>query len=128
MMIYLFDTDTINFLFDKTRQPQHIKLRDKVSQLEDNNELTISILTLYELEYSFENAPEEKKPAIREVIQEVEQSGIFQIISLLNKSVSTFGKLKTSLKSHKSVTTKQMRKHNIDSPDLIIPNVPMLSL
>ena len=103
-MKYLFDTDTVSFFFDATRQPQYSKLRNKISLLEDNDVLVVSILTLYELEYSFENALEKKKPAVRSVIQEIEQSGIFQIIPLLNKSASTFGKLKTLLKSHNMKT------------------------
>lgn len=113
-MKYLFDTDAISFFFDELRQPQHRKIWEKVSQLDENDELLVSVLTIYELEYSFENASAEKKHEIREVLDEFFNKQMFLLAPLKPHFASLFGKLKTALKSKFRSNSKQMKKHNVD--------------
>jgi predicted nucleic acid-binding protein len=67
-MKYLLDNDSISFLFDDQRGEPHQKIHKRVANLKDEDELQTSVLILYELEYSYYNAPEEKRKGIRKTI------------------------------------------------------------
>ncbi len=48
-MRYLLDTNVVSQLFDKSAKG-HVPIRAKIASLEDDDEVAISVLTLYELE------------------------------------------------------------------------------
>jgi len=60
MKKYLFDSDTISDLYDQFSKG-HLKIFEKLSSKNSTDEVYISILTLYEFEYGYANAPDEKK-------------------------------------------------------------------
>ncbi|MCP4107766.1 MAG: hypothetical protein GY749_19840 [Desulfobacteraceae bacterium] len=66
-MNYLIDSDVVNILYDDRRNG-HEQIHRIISALEDEDRLFISVLILYELEYSFFNAPDDKKDCIRNTI------------------------------------------------------------
>ena len=51
-MKFLFDTDAVSFFYDATRVPEHTRMKNRVSALHDEDVLHVSVLTLYEFEYS----------------------------------------------------------------------------
>lgn len=70
-MKYLFDSNIISDFYDPFSDG-HFKIYKRLNQLTENDQIFISILSLYELEYGFANAKEEHKPAIRHKIQETQ--------------------------------------------------------
>ena len=70
-MKYLLDSDVVNILCDDQRTAHHGAVHEKISLLADEDSLQTSVLVLYELEYSFYNAPDDKKLPIRNTIHSI---------------------------------------------------------
>ncbi len=111
-MNYILDSDVVNIIYDDQRNG-HEHIHRKTSALRDEDRLFISVLILYELEYSFFNAPDDKKDYIRNTINCVTNE-FDGVLPLEQKSAGIFGELKTLLRKRKNLTRKEMRKHNID--------------
>jgi predicted nucleic acid-binding protein len=111
-MDYLLDSDIINFLYDDQRRPEHQKIHQELSKLSNDDRLLTSVLVIYELEYSFYNAPEDKTPAIRNT------NAIFNdfdaILPIVPSAAPIYEEIKANLKKDKNLSRKEMRKHNID--------------
>ncbi len=116
-MRYLFDSNIVSYLYNDDSE-HHEAIHAKISGLKDNDEIYVSVLTFYEQEYGFANAPESKKPLIRQRILAVKSD--FQTIPLTYEGAKIFGELKKALKerwdAQKSNEAKQenMKKHNVD--------------
>ena len=63
-MRYLLDSDALSDLYDPEALGHEGMIRSLAS-LESSDQVFISILALYELEYGLANAPKEKKPVIQ---------------------------------------------------------------
>jgi predicted nucleic acid-binding protein len=111
-MTYLFDTDTVSFFYDAARLPEHIHINSHVSKLGEYDVLHVSVLTLYEFEYSYCNAEAAQKPSIRNTIAKIEQT--FVIIPLKREFARIYGEIKTLLKQSKGRKPKEMKQYNID--------------
>ncbi|MEN8216180.1 MAG: type II toxin-antitoxin system VapC family toxin [Pseudomonadota bacterium] len=111
MKKYLFDSDTISDLYDQFSDG-HLKIFEKLSSLKDTDEVYISILTLYEFEYGYANAPSDKKAAVRKKIEDVQQD--FEVLRLPEKGSQLFGVLKKAIKDSRKLNQKSIKKHNID--------------
>lgn len=70
-MRYLFDSDAVTIFYDNSCKVHHEALHQKIGQLKDEDWLQTSVLVLYELEYSFYNAPDAKKESIRNTINSI---------------------------------------------------------
>ena len=70
-MRYLLDSNTISELYD-TGASHHPAILGHLGALTDRDQVCISVLSLYELEYGWANAPDEKKPAVRQVIADAQ--------------------------------------------------------
>ena len=70
-MDYLLDSDIINIMYDDQREEDHNRIHTRLSQLTDEDRLLTSVLVIYEMEYSYYNAPENKKRAIRNTINSI---------------------------------------------------------
>jgi len=112
-MKFLSDSDMVNIMYDDKRKAHHNALHQKISELRDEDSLQISVLVLYELEYSFFNAPDDKKEIIRNTIISA-LNDFNAIISLDVETAPIFGKIKAMMKQKKRLSRQQMRKHNID--------------
>jgi len=108
---YLFDSNTVSSFYDKFSAGYH-KISNKLLSLNDVDSVSITILTLYEMEYGYANAPEKMKNILRQKIKEVQQD--FHILSLSADSAKLFGELKKSLKNSKRLKKENIKKHNID--------------
>ncbi|MDY0095495.1 MAG: hypothetical protein RBT80_22600 [Candidatus Vecturithrix sp.] len=71
-MKFLLDTDAISFFYDAARTPEHHVIQRHVSTLQDDDVLQISVLTLYEFEYSYFNAAVNQQEQIRRTIRKIE--------------------------------------------------------
>lgn len=112
-MKYLLDSDAVSILYDDTRKAHHEAIHRKIAQLGDEDILNTSVLVLYELEYSFFNAPPDKRIRIRNTIDSLVRD--FDAVLPVEQIVApVFGDLKALLRKEKNLSRKQMRKHNID--------------
>jgi predicted nucleic acid-binding protein len=110
-MNYLLDSNTVSDAYDKWSQ-DHPKIYQKLRSLSDSDCVYVSLLTLYELEYGWANAPDEKKEVIRKKIDEVQQD--FAILPLSLQGARVFGELKQSIQVSRSPSKENMKKYNVD--------------
>ena len=111
MKKYLFDSDSISDLYDQSSKG-HLKIFEKLSSLKDTDDVYISILTLYEFEYGYANAPDEKKTAVRKKIEDAQKD--FEVLPLPKESSQLFGVLKKAIKDSRKLNKESVKKHNID--------------
>ena len=110
-MKYLLDTNTASDLFN-TDSVSFFKLQHHLSSVSEQDTICVSILTLYELEYGFSNAPESLKPQLQAKIRIIQSA--FSILLLLETGTRIFGDLKTFLRSQKNLSKERANEHNID--------------
>lgn len=110
-MNYLLDTATISDLYE-TSSSGHPGIARRLSTLGKDDVLFASILSVYELEYGFANAPSEKKQEIRRRIFEAQSD--FRILPLSPQAAGVFGSLKKRLRDARNLTERGSRYHNID--------------
>ena len=109
-MKYLLDTETISSLYDR-QSPDHLRIRNKLeTRLQDT--LCVSVLTLYELEYGYSNAPQEQKHRLRNVIERVNRR--FVKLPLREDGATLFGELKLYVKTQKSLNKRTVKQHTVD--------------
>jgi predicted nucleic acid-binding protein len=111
MKKYLLDSDTVSDFYDKFSEG-YPYISSRLSSLKDTDEIFVSILTLYEFEYGYANAPDEKKGILRQKIKEMQQD--FKILHLSTKSAEQFGSLKKALKDLRGLKKENIKKHNVD--------------
>ena len=58
-MDYLLDSNIISDFYDKNSSHHH-KIAQNLRVLSDEEQVFVSIITLYELEYGYSNAPKDK--------------------------------------------------------------------
>lgn len=111
-MDFLLDTNMVVFWFDRTKTDQYLKVHKKIKGLNRQDRLCISILTLYELEYSIFNAHPEQKSGIQWM--EEETKNIFEVLPLTYFGAKIYGELKSRLKGFHNISRENIKKHNID--------------
>jgi predicted nucleic acid-binding protein len=110
-MNYLLDSDTVSELYDKFSAGYH-KISQHLSTLTDTDQVYLSILTLYELEYGWANAPDEKKDVLRQKITELQKD--FTALPLSAEGAKVFGELKKIIKDSRLPSKENMKKYNVD--------------
>lgn len=110
-MKYILDSDTITYFYN-TELSEHGPVAKRFRQLRNTDVVQVSLITLFELEYSLYNAPPANKAEIQKQIDAVEQD--FNIIHLQREHAAIYGEIKTHLRKITGNSTKGMRKHNID--------------
>jgi len=111
-MKYLLDSNIVSAFADNTNI-YHNHVIDKLSRLNDNDKLYISILTLFEFEYSFFCClDEKKKESIRITINSIKS--IFARIEISEDEAKTFGEIKSFIKNITGTSPKNMRRLNFD--------------
>ena len=110
-MNYLFDTNIISDLYD-TGSKQHPAIIERLNALSDSDSLAVSIVTLYELEYAYANAPDDKKVIIRNDINHLKAN--FEVAPLSIASAEIFGVLKKQFKDSRMISKENIKKHTID--------------
>lgn len=110
-MKYLFDSNTISDLYDTTSK-HHSKIVEKLNAFDDADSVAISIVSIYELEYAYCNAPDDKKVIIRNDINHLQSH--FEIMPLSLSGAEIFGVLKKKLRDSRMISKENIKKHNID--------------
>jgi len=83
-----------------------------LGHLNDEDQVYISIISLYELEYGYNNAPEDIKGVVRKKIEEAKED--FIILPLTIEGSVCFSKLKKSIVDKRNLKKENAKKHNID--------------
>ncbi len=110
-MRYLLESDSLSTLYDPEAS-EHQAVARRLAALEDSDQVFLSILALYELEYGFAHAPDEKKPMIRQRISQAQED--FPFLPLTAEAAGLFGSIKAGLRKTKQLSDKGAKIHNID--------------
>jgi len=111
-MKYLLDTDAINAIFDD-KSPFFRVARSHLINLSKSDKIYISILSIYELEFSVSNTENEALIIkIKELISELKR--IFEILPLSLNGAEIYGILKSGLQKKTGINRKAIKKHSID--------------
>lgn len=111
-MKYLLDSNTISMLYD-SQAVGHSSIKSRLESLDDEaDQVFVSVLTIYEMEFGKANAPEDKAKIIQKDIQHTLKN--FSLLILSIQGASLFGDLKKRLKDSRKISPDNMRKHNFD--------------
>ncbi len=110
-MNYLLDSNTVSDLYNRS-SPQHPAISKRFAALTDEDAVYASVLTLYEMEYGYANAPEDKKPLIRQNIQDMHAD--LELLPLSEDAALIFGKLKKAIQDTRLLTSKNLKRHSVD--------------
>ncbi len=114
-MKYLLDTDAIAFLYDDKRE-ENSQIIAKLETLKDDDIIFVSILSLFELEYSFANTNDcEKKKQIHDTIDDIKYDSFFNILSINTETARIYGEIKSLLKNREQISRKNIKQYNIDT-------------
>lgn len=111
MTKFLLDTNILSYLEDQT-SPYHNAVIGKVSSIAEESEILVSILSFYELQYSFSCADDELRENILKSIATIQE--VFTIIPLCFKGAEAYGKLKKKYKDKIEISKKNLERHNAD--------------
>lgn len=107
MTTYLLDTNIVSYLADHA-SPFHQPASRRLAELPEGSEVTISILTLYELTYGFLY-----DPARSRLLSIVREEGV-RIVPLDEAGAETFAALKHTYRGHTGGRERTIGRHNID--------------
>ncbi len=110
-MDYLLDSNVISDFYD-LKSLGHSRIAECFRRLPHSSRVSVSILSLYEFEYGYSNAPEPLRPVIRAKISDIEHD--FELLPLSVKGAHYFGELKLLLKKGRQLNHEAIKKHNID--------------
>jgi predicted nucleic acid-binding protein len=108
---YLLDSNTVSDFYDKFSSG-HPQIANQLLSLQSDDSVYMSILTLYELEYGFANAPEEKKAVVRQKLTDAQKD--FEILPLSKSGATLFGVLQKQLKETRKLSKENLKKHSVD--------------
>ena len=111
MSVYLIDTNIISYLED-FNSPFYNTLMDKMASLEDSDTLCISILSLYEFEYSMAHADKTLREGLLKTKRTIKE--IFQLLPLSIDGAEIFGNLKSTYQKSTGISKKAINRHNVD--------------
>lgn len=110
-MRYLLDSDTLSDLYEPA-SPGHGPVARRIAALADEDVIFLSILSLYEWEYGYANAPDELKGVIRQRISAIQTD--FPVLPLTPEAARLFGGLKARLRTIRQLSKKASKSHNVD--------------
>ncbi len=117
-MKYLLDTNIPIYLEDPG-SPFHQPVKDRFQNLQDEDQIFISVLSLYELYYGFAlrkiEGKEQLAMQIHKVIEEIKKH--FTLIMLTGKEASIFGTMKAQYKNiikKKDSKKETTKKYDVD--------------
>ncbi|WP_420264829.1 type II toxin-antitoxin system VapC family toxin [Candidatus Magnetominusculus dajiuhuensis] len=111
MKKYLLDTNIISYL-DDPQSPFQKAIVNRLSCLGSDDAVYISILSLYEFQYSIFRSAPEMKPRITQTINMFVER--LPIINLSAESAQIFGNVKSMYKENIGIGRKELDRHNID--------------
>ncbi|GEM_PF-1629416 len=97
---YLLDSNTVSDLYNLSALA-YAPICRRLASLKSDEKVYVSILTLYELEYGFAHAPDNKKAKVRQQINQAQQD--FEILPLSREGAKLFGILKQTIKEARNL-------------------------
>jgi predicted nucleic acid-binding protein len=110
-MNYLLDSNTLSDFYDRESSGHEAFFR-QLSTLPDDAQVLMSVLSLYEFEYSYANANDALRSSIRAKITEAQED--FEVLPLSREGASVFGEIKQALRKKRGISAENIKKHNID--------------
>jgi predicted nucleic acid-binding protein len=114
MAKYLFDSNIVSYLQD-SESPFYEAVSEKLELLNNDDEVMISILTLYEHQYGMSYADDRQ---LKERLEKVKNTilQLFYIMPLSINGAEIFGEIKASYKRNSDKKLKKgiLEKHNVD--------------
>jgi len=111
MKKYLLDTNIASLL--GSHKQGNSRLLKKFYNLNDDDMVMISIITLYEAQYGLYNSENrEQQDEIKENIHYLKR--FFEVIPLDTKEMDYFAHLKVSYKNQTGINKKSMKKNDLD--------------
>jgi predicted nucleic acid-binding protein len=109
---YILDSDFLGALEDSD-SPEYKKIIKKLSSLTEEDEVCVSIISIYEYSYGIFNAPDEE---LSRQLQTAKNTilELFKVLPLTQKGAELYGKIKSEYKRQTGTSRKDMRRHNID--------------
>lgn len=111
---YLIDTCGVSAL-KKPNADYHAQYVSRLSLLDDSDEVYVSMVTIYEMEYGarhirnkYPNMALEMELAIQSIKNE------FQILNLTHEAAKIFADIKEQYREKKGIGKKALIKHNVD--------------
>jgi len=115
---YLLDTNIISYLTD-SKSPYRNAVKEKLFSLSEEDNVAVSIVTLYELAYglaTFEKSRQDKGNRDEKLFE----SGIefikeyLDVFPLSVEEIDIFGKIKAKYKEQTGINTKALKKNDLD--------------
>jgi predicted nucleic acid-binding protein len=110
-MRYLLDSDSLSDLYTPS-SPGHLNISRRLTALLDEDLVFVSVLAVFELEYGWANAPEDKKPFIHQRIARIQTD--FSLLPLTPEAARVFGLLKAQLRTARQLSQEKIKVHNVD--------------
>jgi predicted nucleic acid-binding protein len=111
MRRYLLDSDTLSYL-QQPDSPFYPAVSTRIAQLTDEDEVFLSILSLYEMSYGVSWGPAEDRPYFLRAIEKTEQ--MFPVMPLARAGAAIFGDLKTKYRHSTGALGKSLKRNDID--------------
>lgn len=115
---YLLDTNIVRFWFDPTRT-EHDRVRSRIEALPEDAPLTISAITLGEIEYGHRALGEAGDPERERIFLEFVESRLPTILNVERHTRTSYGSLRAKL--FEKYAPKERRKKGLRPEQLIDP-------
>ena len=111
MKLYLLDSDILTYL-EQQDSPLHTPVAQRLSQLDDSDEVLISIISFYEMQYGVSWADENERINLRRAIDAL--ASRFQVVGLSCQGARIFGDLKAAYRRAVGITPSALKRNDID--------------
>ena len=111
-MKYLLDSDILTAMED-TDSDRHKKVVRRISALSDDDEVCLSLITMYEYSFGIANAPDK---TLAESLSRAKSTllQLFHVLPLSLVGADVYGKLKAGYRGHTGCSRQDLRRHNVD--------------
>ena len=119
---YILDTDIVSYLWDK-KSVHHSQVVEHLKNLNDDDMVGISVISIYELTYGMDSFRDEKLKAIfQNALESLKNDRDTNIFSLNANGATFFSQLKLKYKKVTGITAKDAKKNDLD---LVIASIVM---
>jgi len=119
---YILDTDMVSYLWDE-KSVHHSKIVEQLNNLNDDDIVGISVVSIYELTYGIDSFKDEKlKDIFKNALEFLKNDQDTNIFSLNASGATFFSQLKLKYKNTTGIKSKEAKKNDLD---LLIASMAM---
>ena len=111
MKKYLLDSDILTYL-EQRDSSLHARVLQRLSQLDDSDEVMVSIVSFYEMHYGVSWAAEDERIALLQAIDSIVSK--FPVVGLSRQGARIFGDLKATYRRTVGITPNALKRNDID--------------